>query len=76
MEMPVALGIAVLAIPLILFGILFLRRSRAVFMFYIALVIVALGLLTVTGTMATVGNYAQATLWGGDPVPAPATGSY
>jgi hypothetical protein len=55
---PTTVGIAALAIPLFLGGLLFFSRNRAVFLFYLAMVAVGIGYLTSTGAVDDIGAIA------------------
>lgn len=52
---PEIAGIGALAVPLLIAGLLFLRRNGAVFMFYLALCAVGLGYLYTTGSAKDIG---------------------
>ncbi len=73
---PMIAGILALALPLLLIGLLFLRRNRAVFLFYLVLCAVGIGYLVTTGAIDDIGT--QVLAWLGqltvekDPGPAPA----
>lgn len=53
---PEIAGIVALAVPLLLIGLLFLRKNMVVFLFYIALCAVGLGYLYNTGSAANIGT--------------------
>ncbi len=53
---PTIAGILAFAIPLLLFGLLFLRRNGAVFLFYVALSAVGIGYLVNTGAIDDIGR--------------------
>ncbi|MDX2308970.1 MAG: hypothetical protein NW216_12075 [Hyphomicrobium sp.] len=80
---PEIAGIAALAVPLLLAGLLFLRKNGFVFLFYIVLCAVGLGYLFTTGTAKEIGTKvleiaaqapspAPAPTPAADPAPAPA----
>jgi hypothetical protein len=70
MDQPTIAGIATLGIPLLIVGLLF-RRAMAIFLFYVALVVVGIGYLASTGAIADIGNFALETIGvrGTDTVP-------
>ena len=51
-------GLIALGVPLLLLGLLFLRRNRAVLGFYIVALLVGLGYLTATGAVDEIGGIA------------------
>ena len=53
---PLIAGVLALALPLLLIGLLFLRRNRFVFLFYIVLCAVGIGYLVTTGTIEDIGR--------------------
>jgi len=53
---PTIAGILAFAIPLLLFGLLFLRRNGAVFLFYVVLSAVGIGYLVNTGAIDDIGR--------------------
>jgi hypothetical protein len=53
---PLIAGVLALALPLLLIGLLFLRRNRFVFLFYLALCAVGIGYLVTTGTIEDIGR--------------------
>lgn len=55
---PTLAGLLALAVPLLLFGLVFLGRNRAIFLFYVVLCAVGLGYLTTTGAVDDVGRIA------------------
>ncbi len=55
---PTIAGVLALAVPLLLFGLLFLRRNGAVFLFYVVLCAVGIGYLVNTGAVDDVGRQA------------------
>lgn len=55
---PTIAGLLALAVPLLLFGMIFLGRNRAVFFFYLVLSAVGLGYLTTTGAVDDIGHVA------------------
>lgn len=77
---PTIAGVLALALPLLLLGLLFLRRNGAVFLFYVVLCAVGIGYLVTTGAADDIGTQAldligQATTEkAAEPIPAaPAT---
>ncbi len=76
---PTIAGILALALPLLLLGLLILRRNGAVFLFYVVLCAVGIGYLVTTGAADDIGTQAldllnQATSEkAAEPVAAPAT---
>lgn len=57
MDQATIAGIATLGVPLLIVGLLF-RKATAIFLFYLALIVVGLGYLTSTGAIADIGNFA------------------
>lgn len=55
---PTVAGILALAIPLLLLGLLFLRRNGVVFLFYVVLCAVGIGYLVTTGAADDIGTKA------------------
>ncbi len=53
---PTIAGVLALALPLLLLGLLFLRRNGAVFLFYVALCAVGIGYLVTTGAVDDIGT--------------------
>ena len=51
-------GLIALGVPLVLLGILFLRRNKPVLGFYIVALLVGLGYLTATGAVDEIGGMA------------------
>ncbi len=76
---PTIAGVLALALPLLLLGLLILRRNGAVFLFYVALCAVGIGYLVTTGAADDIGTQAldligQATTEkAADPAAAPVT---
>jgi hypothetical protein len=56
MDQPLIAGIATLGIPLLLVGLLFVRKL-AIFSFYVVLIIVGLGYLASTGALSDIGHF-------------------
>ena len=69
---PTYLGLAALGIPLLLAGLVVLRRNRPVLGFYIAAMAVGMGYLASTGALADIGRAVQSALGDGKPAMAPA----
>jgi hypothetical protein len=75
---PFIAGLLTIGLPLVLLGLLFLRRNVPVLVFYIVALAVGLGYLTTTGAVDDVGKTALTTLEGAtaekaaEPAPAPA----
>ena len=59
---PTIAGVLALAIPLLLLGLLFLRRNGLVFLFYVVLSAVGIGYLFTTGAVDDIGTQALALL--------------
>ena len=55
---PFVAGLLTLGLPLLLLGLLFLRRNVPVFVFYLVALAVGLGYLTTTGTVDDIGGMA------------------
>lgn len=55
---PTIAGVLALALPLLLLGLLFLRRNGVVFLFYVVLCAVGIGYLFTTGALDDIGNQA------------------
>jgi hypothetical protein len=55
---PTIAGVLALALPLLLLGLLILRRNGAVFLFYVALCAVGIGYLVTTGAADDIGTQA------------------
>ncbi len=55
---PTIAGALALALPLLLLGLLFLRRNGLVFLFYVALCAVGIGYLFTTGAVDNIGTQA------------------
>lgn len=55
---PTIAGVLALALPLLLLGLLFLRRNGAVFLFFVVLCAVGIGYLYTTGTVDEIGSKA------------------
>lgn len=55
---PTIAGVLTLALPLLLLGILFLRRNGVVFLFFVALSAVGIGYLVTTGAVDEIGTAA------------------
>ena len=53
---PLVAGLLALGIPLLLFGLVFLRRQRPVLLMYLAASVVGLGYLTTTGAVTDIGT--------------------
>jgi hypothetical protein len=53
---PTIAGVLALALPLLLLGLLFLRRNGLVFLFYVALSAVGIGYLVMTGAIDDIGT--------------------
>lgn len=53
---PTIAGVLALALPLLLLGLIFLGRNRAVFLFYVVLCAVGLGYLVTTGAVDDIGT--------------------
>ncbi len=53
---PTIAGVLALALPLLLLGLLFLRRNGLVFLFYVALSAVGIGYLVTTGAIDDIGT--------------------
>jgi hypothetical protein len=53
---PTIAGVLALALPLLLLGLLFLRRNGVVFLFYVVLCAVGIGYLFTTGALDDIGN--------------------
>lgn len=53
---PTIAGILALAVPLLLLGLLFLRRNGLVFLFYVVLCAVGIGYLVTTGAADDIGT--------------------
>lgn len=51
-------GLLALGIPMLLFGLVFLRRQGGVFWMYLAACLVGLGYLTATGAVSDIGSKA------------------
>lgn len=56
MDQALFAGIGTLGIPLLLVGLLFARKI-AIFLFYVAMVIVGIGYLTSTGAIKDIGHF-------------------
>ncbi len=56
---PMAVGLIVLGLPLLLLGMLLFGRWRPIFLFYLALLVVGLGYLSTTDTPAEIGVLAM-----------------
>ena len=54
-----ALGLAVLFLPLLGLGMMFLRRRLPILFFYTAMCLLALGYLSATGAIEDIGVWAQ-----------------
>jgi hypothetical protein len=61
MDQTLIAGIGTLGIPLLLIGLLFVRRI-AIFLFYVVLVIVGIGYLTSTGAISDIGHFTLKTV--------------
>jgi len=74
---PTIAGVLALALPLLLLGLIFLRRNRAVFLFYLVLCAVGMGYLVNTGAIDDIGTKALELIAQGtaekDAGPAPAS---
>ena len=57
---PFVAGLLALGLPLVLLGLVFLRRNVPVFVFYLVALAVGLGYLTSTGAVEDVGKLALA----------------
>jgi len=55
---PTIAGWLALGVPMLLFGLVFLRRQRPVFLMYLAACLLGLGYLTATGAADDIGNHA------------------
>jgi hypothetical protein len=71
-------GLIALGVPLLLIGLLFLRRNKAILGFYVVLLLVGLGYLTATGAVDDIGTLALEKAGmvadkAADSAPAPAT---
>lgn len=55
---PTIAGVLALALPLLLLGLLILRRNGSVFLFYVALCAVGIGYLVTTGAADDIGTQA------------------
>jgi len=55
---PTIAGVLALALPLLLLGLLILRRNGAVFLFYVVLCAVGIGYLVTTGAADDIGTQA------------------
>jgi hypothetical protein len=53
---PTIAGVLALALPLLLLGLLFLRRNGLVFLFYVVLCAVGIGYLFTTGAVDDIGT--------------------
>jgi len=53
---PTIAGVLALALPLLLLGLLFLRRNGIVFLFYVVLCAVGIGYLFTTGAVDDIGK--------------------
>jgi hypothetical protein len=53
---PTIAGVLALALPLLLLGLLFLRRNGVVFLFYVVLCAVGIGYLFTTGALDDIGQ--------------------
>jgi hypothetical protein len=53
---PTIAGVLALALPLLLLGLLFLRRNGVVFLFYVVLCAVGIGYLVTTGAADDIGT--------------------
>lgn len=53
---PTIAGVLALALPLLLIGLLFLRRNGLVFLFYVVLCAVGIGYLFTTGAVDDIGT--------------------
>ncbi|MBA4130149.1 MAG: hypothetical protein C0519_01865 [Hyphomicrobium sp.] len=53
---PTIAGVLALALPLLLLGLLILRRNGAVFLFYVVLCAVGIGYLVTTGAADDIGT--------------------
>jgi hypothetical protein len=53
---PTIAGVLALALPLLLLGLLFLRRNGVVFLFYVVLCAVGIGYLFTTSALDDIGN--------------------
>jgi hypothetical protein len=53
---PTIAGAVALALPLLLLGLLFLRRNGVVFLFYVVLCAVGIGYLFTTGAVDDIGK--------------------
>lgn len=61
MDQALFAGIGTLGLPLLLIGLLFVRRI-AIFLFYAVLVIVGIGYLTSTGAISDIGHFTLNTI--------------
>ena len=52
-------GLIALGVPLLLLGLLFLRRNKPVLGFYVVALLIGLGYLTATGAVDDVGTLAD-----------------
>lgn len=52
---PQIAGWLALGLPMLLFGLVFLRRQRGVFLMYVAACLLGLGYLTSTGAVSDIG---------------------
>ncbi len=55
---PFVAGLLALGVPLMLLGLVFLRRNVPVFVFYLVALAVGLGYLTTTGAVEDIGDMA------------------
>ena len=53
---PTIAGVLALALPLLLLGLLFLRRNGVVFLFYVVLCAIGIGYLFTTGALDDIGQ--------------------
>ena len=65
-------GLAVLGVPLLLIGLIFLRRYRLLALIYLLAVVIGLGYLTTTGAVEDVGKEALTYINGTEPASEPA----